>query len=94
MHPHKYRCVMKRGFYVLRGRKGLFKTSARPRFCKSRVLFSTPARSMGVENPISIYEIYAALTPSDSRGDSRKEGLFFNWKMSAFPENEGAFLNF
>ena len=49
---------------------------------------------MGVENLISIYKIYAALTPSDSRDDSRKEGMFFNWKMSAFPKNEGAFLDF
>ena len=48
----------------------LFKTSACPRFCKRRVLISTQVRSMGGENPLTIHEIYAALTPSDSRSDS------------------------
>ena len=50
-----------------------FKTSACPRFCKRRVLFCTQVRSMGVENPLTIHEIYAALTPSDSRSDWASE---------------------
>ena len=43
-----------------------FKTFACPRFCKRRVLFCTQVRSMGGENPLTIHEIYAALTPCDS----------------------------
>ena len=48
-----------------------FKTSACLRSCKRRVLFSAQVRSMGGggENPLTIQEIYAALTPSDSRSD-------------------------
>ena len=42
-----------------------FKTSACPRFCKRRVLFYTRVRGMGGENPLTIHEIYAALTSSD-----------------------------
>ena len=45
----------------------LFKTSACPRFHKRRVLFCTQVRRMGGENPLTIHEIYSALTPSDSR---------------------------
>ena len=46
-----------------------FKTSACQRFCNRRV------RSMvgGGENPLTIHEIYAALTPSHSRGDWASE---------------------
>ena len=58
---------------VFRGRRGLFMTSACLRFCKSRVLFCTQVRSMGGENPLTIHEIYAALTPSDSRSDWASE---------------------
>ena len=50
-----------------------FKTSACPRFCKRRVLFCTQVRSMGVENPLTIHEIYAALTPSVCRSDWASE---------------------
>ena len=51
-----------------------FKTSACPRFCKRRVLFCTQVRSMGVKIPLHfIHEIYAALTPSDSRCDWASE---------------------
>ena len=50
-----------------------FKTSACLRFCKRRVLFCTQVRSMGGENPLTIHEIYAALTPSDSRSDWASE---------------------
>ena len=47
---------------------------------------------MGGENPLTIHEIYAALTPSDSRSDWAsknvsvliKEGVFIYWKKSAF----------
>ena len=46
-----------------------FRTSACPRFCIRRVLFCTHVRSMGRENPLTIHEIYAALTPSDFRSD-------------------------
>ena len=50
-----------------------FKTSACPRFCRRRVLFCTLVRSMGGggrdENPLTIHEIYAALTPSDWASD-------------------------
>ena len=41
------------------------------RFCKRRVLFCTQVRSMGGENPRTIHEIYAALTPSDFRNVTR-----------------------
>ena len=51
----------------------LFKTSACPRFCKRRVLFCTQVRSMEGENPLTIHEIYAALTPSDSQSDWASE---------------------
>ena len=50
-----------------------FKTSACPRFCKRRVLFCTQIRCMGVENLLTIHEIFAALTPSDSRSDLASE---------------------
>ena len=50
-----------------------FKTSACPRFCKRRVPFCTQVRSMGGENPLTIHEIYAALTPSDSLSDWASE---------------------
>ena len=50
-----------------------FKTSACPRFCKRRVLFCTKVRSMGGENPPTIPELYAALTPRDSRIDWASE---------------------
>ena len=52
-----------------------FKTSACPRFYKSRVLFCTQVRSMGGENPLTIHKIlvYAALTLSDSRSDWASE---------------------
>ena len=46
-----------------------FKTSACPRFCKRRLLLCTQERNMGGENPLTIYEIWAALTPSDYRND-------------------------
>ena len=59
--------------YVFRGKGGLYKTSACPRFCKRRVLICTQVRSMGVENPLTIHEIYAALTLSDSRSDWASE---------------------
>ena len=54
-------------------KKVFFKTSACPRFCKRRVLFCTKVRSMGGENPLTIHEISAALTPSDSRSDWASE---------------------
>ena len=50
-----------------------FKTSACPRFCKRRVLFCTQVQSMGGENPLTIHEIYTALTPSDSLCDWASE---------------------
>ena len=50
-----------------------FKTSACPRFCKRTILFCTQVQSMGVGNPLTIHEIYAALTPSDSRSDWASE---------------------
>ena len=37
------------------------------------VLFCTQVRSMGVENPLTIHEIYAALTPSNSQSDWASE---------------------
>ena len=55
--------------YLFRGRNGRFKTPACPRFCKWRVLFCTQERIMGGQNPLTIHEIYASLTPSDSRSD-------------------------
>ena len=42
-------------------------------FCKRRVLVCTLIRSMGGENPLTIHEISAALTPSDSRSDWASE---------------------
>ena len=38
-------------------------------FVKEGHFFCTQIRSMGGENPLTIHEIYAALTPSDSRSD-------------------------
>ena len=43
-----------------------FKTSESPRFCIKRVFFCNQVRSIGGENPLTIQEIYVALTPSDS----------------------------
>ena len=42
-----------------------FKTSACPRFCT----FLYPGTKYGGQNPLTIHEIYAALTLSDSRSD-------------------------
>ena len=50
---------------ILRKKGSFFKTSACPRFCKIRILFCSQVQSMGVKNPLTIHEIYAALTPSD-----------------------------
>ena len=60
---------------------------------------------MGGENFLTIHEIYAALTPSDSRSDWAsefaaatscsvliKEGVFIYWKKSAFLLKEGCFF--
>ena len=47
---------------ILRKKGSSFKTSECPRFCKRRVLLCTQVQS-------TIHEIYAALTPSDSRSD-------------------------
>ena len=51
----------------------LFKTSECPRFCIKRIFFFNQVRSMGGgggdENHLTVHEIYAALTPSDSRSD-------------------------
>ena len=55
---------------VFRGRRG---NSACPRFCKRTILFCTQVQSMGGGNPLTIHEIYAALTPSDSRSDWASE---------------------
>ena len=44
-----------------------------PRFCKRTILFCTQVQSMGGGNPLTIHEIYAALTPSDSRSDWASE---------------------
>ena len=54
---------------ISRKKGSFFKTSACPRFCKGRVLFCTHTK-YGGQNPLTIHEIYAALTPSDSRSDS------------------------
>ena len=43
-----------------------FKNSECPRFCIKRVFFCNQVRSIGGENPLTIQEIYVALTPSDS----------------------------
>ena len=59
--------------YAFRGGRDFFKTSACPRFCKRRVLFCTQVRSMGGEDPLTIHETYAALTPSDPRSDWASE---------------------
>ena len=46
-----------------------FKTSACPRFCKRRGTFLYQGTKYGGQNPLTIHEIYAAVTPSDSRSD-------------------------
>ena len=52
------------------GTEGYFlKTSACPRFCKKKGTFLYPGTKYGGENPLTIHEIYAALTPSDARSD-------------------------
>ena len=55
---------------ISRKKGSCFKTSACPRFCKRRVHFLYPGTKYGGQNPLTIHEIYAALTPSDSRCDS------------------------
>ena len=50
-----------------------FKTSECSRFCIKWVFFCTQVRSMGGENPLTIHEMYAALTPSNSRSDWASE---------------------
>ena len=56
--------------YIFRGRRG---NSACPRFCKRTILFCTQVQSMGGGNPLTIHEIYAALTPSDSQFAAAKQ---------------------
>ena len=58
---------------ISRKKVSFFKTPACPRFCKRRVLFFYPGTKYGGQNPLTIHEIYAALTPSDSRSDWASE---------------------
>ena len=53
--------------YVFRGRRGLF---LRPPHVRDFVKEGT---KYGGQNPLTIHEIYAALTPSDSRTDWASE---------------------
>ena len=54
---------------ISRKNGSFFKTSACLRICKRRVLFLYPGTKYGGQNPLTIHEIYAALTQSDSRSD-------------------------
>ena len=59
--------------HISRKKGAFFKTLACPRFCKRRVLFLYPGTKYGGQNPLTIHEIYAALTLSDSEKSRASE---------------------
>ena len=56
--------------YVFRGRRGRF---YRPPHVRDFVKEGYPGTKYGGQNPLTIQETYAALTPSDSRSDWASE---------------------
>ena len=50
---------------ISRKKGSFFKTSACPRFLLKKGTFLYPGTKYGGQNPLTIHEIYAALTPSD-----------------------------
>ena len=61
--------------YVFRGRRGLFLRPPHVRdFVKEGYVLYSGTKYCG-QNPLTIHEIYAALTPSDSRSDWASEFL-------------------
>ena len=53
-----------------------FKTSACPRFSKKKGTFLYPGTKYGCQNPLTIHEIYAVLTPSHSASDSLSDWAY------------------
>ena len=62
-HPH----------YVFPGRRGLFLRPPHVRDFVKEGYFLYPGTKYGGQNPLTIHEIYAALTPSNSRSDWASE---------------------
>ena len=56
--------------YVFRGRRGLFLRPPHVRDFVKEGYFFVPRYEVWGQNPLTIHEIYAAMTPSDSRSDS------------------------
>ena len=59
--------------YVFRGRRGLFLRPPHVRDLVKEGYFFYQGTKYGDQNPLTIHEIYAALTPSDSRSDWASE---------------------
>ena len=59
--------------YVFRGGRGLFLRPPHVRDFVKEGIFLYPGTRYGSQNPLTIHEIYAALTPSDSRSDWASE---------------------
>ena len=55
--------------YVFRGRRGLFLRPPHVRDFVKEGYFFVPRYEVCGQNPLTIHEIYAAVTPSDSRSD-------------------------
>ena len=61
--------------YVFRGRRGLFLRPPHVRDLVKKGTFLYQGTKYGGQNPLTIHEIYAALTPSDSRSDWASESV-------------------
>ena len=59
--------------YVFRGRRGLFLRPPDVRDFVKEGYFLYPGTKYGGQNPLTIHEIYASLTPSDCRSDWASE---------------------
>ena len=59
--------------YGFRGRRGLFLRPPHVRDFVKKGTFLYPGKKYGGQNPLTIHEIYAALTPIDSRSDWASE---------------------
>ena len=59
--------------YVFRGRRGLFLRPPHVRDFVKEGYFLYPDTKYGGQNPLTLQEIYAALTPSNSRSDWASE---------------------
>ena len=59
--------------YVFRGRRGLVLRPSHVRDFVKKGTFLYPGTKYGGQNPLTIHEIYAALTPCDFRSDWASE---------------------